>query len=124
MQWSPLSGSSGTGVDGSARKLAVYDDGSGEALYAGGLFPSAGGITANGMARWDGTRWSAMPGPSGTGVDGSVNELAVFADSGGEALYAGGRFATAGGVASFNIAKWSCPRELTTTPRSGATRLP
>jgi hypothetical protein len=52
------------------------------------------------VARWDGTNWSAL----GAGIAGTrVTALAV--DSMG-ALYAGGEFTNAGGVAAANIAKW------------------
>jgi hypothetical protein len=114
--WWPLSGPSGTGVAaegeiGTVSDLAVYDDGSGPALYVGGLFTTAGGLTANGIARWDGNSWSTLDGPSGTGVDdGSLSAyvaaLAVYDDGTGPALYAGGRFTTAGGVTVNHIARW------------------
>jgi len=86
--------------------LAAFDDGGGPALYAGGDFTSAGGVTANKIAKWDGSSWSTL----GTGVQGgsssSVSALAVFDDGSGPALYAAGRFTTAGGVSVNNIAKW------------------
>jgi|GEM_PF-3854306 len=77
--------------------LAVYDDGGGPALYAGGEFWEAGGVRVNGIARWDGREWSALSGPSGAGVNGEVYALAVVDDGGGPALYAGGSFTIAGG---------------------------
>jgi hypothetical protein len=94
--WSPL----GTGVSGSVRALTGFNDGPGQALYAGGAFTTAGGVTANRIAKWNGTAWS----PLGTGVNGTVNALTGF----GPALYTGGSFTTAGGVASGFIAKWGC----------------
>jgi hypothetical protein len=99
--WSAL----GSGVDGSfgVRALAVWDDGSGEALYAGGQISTAGGTPANRIAKWDGSTWSAL----GSGMDGfGVLALTVYDDGGGEALYAGGEFTTAGGTPASNIAKW------------------
>jgi hypothetical protein len=107
--WSALTGSSGTGVDWWAFDLEVFDDGTGPALYIGGLFNSAGGVTANGIARWDGTEWSVLSGPGGTGVGGAypnVRELEVFDDGTGPALYVAGRFDSAGGVTANNIARW------------------
>ena len=72
---------------------------SGTNLYAGGYFTTAGGVTANDIAKWDGSAWSAL----GSGMDGcDVNALAVS----GTNLYAGGDFTTAGGVTANNIAKW------------------
>ncbi len=106
--WSALSGPSGTGTDGGVWALAVYHDGSGSALYAGGTFATAGGVTVNGIAKWDGTAWSALSGPSGTGTPGGVYALAAYDDSTEMALYAGGGLYAAGGVPSSRIAKWSC----------------
>jgi len=107
-QWSPL----GSGMDGgsppddpSVLALLVFDDGSGPALYAGGNFTIAGGVSANFIAKWDGAEWL----PLGSGVDdlyASVRALTVFDDGNGPALYAGGTFTTAGGVAANRIAKW------------------
>jgi hypothetical protein len=100
--WSPL----GSGMDWSVRALAVFDDGGGEALFAGGAFTTAGGASANSVAKWDGTTWSPLgTGMSGTSA-GNVAALAVFDDGGGEALFAGGVFASAGGIAAKNVAKW------------------
>jgi hypothetical protein len=89
-------------VDGTIRAFASYDDGSGVALYAGGDFVTAGGVTANHIGRWNGTTWSAL----GSGIDGPVHALAVFDDGSGPALYAAGAFATAGGISARQIARW------------------
>jgi hypothetical protein len=82
--------------------LAVFDDGRGAALYAGGNFFSAGGVTVHCIARWDGTSWSALD----DGLSNAVQALAVYDDGGGSALYAGGYFALASGVPASCIAKW------------------
>lgn len=89
--WSPL----GTGADGQILALAV----SGPDVYAGGEFTTAGDVTVNYVARWNGSSWS----PLGAGMDGRVTALAVI----GSDLYAGGEFATAGGVAANHVAKWN-----------------
>ena len=98
--WSPL----GAGVSGgSVRAMAVFDDGSGPALYVGGFFTTAGGVQAIRIAKWDGTSWS----PLGAGVSGgSVRAMTVFDDGSGPALYAGGFFSMAGGTSARRIAKW------------------
>jgi hypothetical protein len=84
----------------------VFVAGCGPALYAGGLFTSAGGVASNGIAKWDGSRWSAL----GSGVSGGtypqVRSLAVYDDGNGPRLFAGGYFTVAGGVAVNRIAKW------------------
>ena len=100
--WSPL----GSGVPGlfAVRVLTVFDDGTGPALYVGGNFTQAGGVSANYIARWDGAALS----PLGTGMSSGVNELTVFDDGIGPALYAGGWFTAAGGVATSSIARRNC----------------
>jgi hypothetical protein len=93
----------GPGLDNNVIAAVVWDDGNGPALYVGGLFFSAGKYAANGIARWDGSEWSALDGPAGTGVNGSVFSLTVYDG----ALIAGGLFTQAGGVTSNNIARWN-----------------
>ena len=66
--------------------MTVFDDGSGPALYVGGNFTAVGGVTVNYIARWDGTAWSPLGGPSGIGTTGAVSALAVFDDGSGPAL--------------------------------------
>ena len=106
-QWSAL-GSGVSGESGSVRALCVFDDGNGAALYAGGKFTVAGSVTVNGIAKWDGSTWSAVgggmgPDPSGTRL---VRGLVVHDDGTGLALYATGQFASAGSVPALRIARW------------------
>jgi trimeric autotransporter adhesin len=68
----------------------------GNDMYVGGTFSAAGGVPAPGLAKWDGTNWSAM------GFAGVA--LAINTD--GTNLYVGGSFTNAGGVANTNFAKW------------------
>jgi hypothetical protein len=89
--WSSL----GSGVNGQIYALTVYD---GE-LIAGGHFTTAGGVSANYIARWNGSTWA----PLDSGMNAEVHALAVYQ---GE-LIAGGWFTTAGGVSVNNIAKWN-----------------
>ncbi len=97
--WSSL----GSGVDGmGVLALAVFDDGSGEALYVGKYYSGVGGTFWGGIVRWDGSAWSTV----GSGVDGYVTALEVFDDGGGAELYAGGSFSMAGGVSVENTARW------------------
>lgn len=67
-------------------------------LYVAGDFRTAGNVTANFIAKWDGTAWSAL----GTGMNGPVHALVWT----GSCLYVGGQFSTAGGISANNIAKW------------------
>ena len=50
----------GTGLDSYVASLCVFDSGSGPALYAGGNFTHAGGVSARGIAKWNGTSWYAL----------------------------------------------------------------
>jgi len=98
----------GTGVP-DVWSMCVFDDGSGSALYVGGHFISAGGVTLNNIAKWNGTNWSAL----GSGLSRNASALnamcqsmAVFDDGTGPALYVGGTFDHAGGVLADGMAKW------------------
>lgn len=105
--WQPL----GEGMNWEVRALAAYDDGSGggPALYAAGAFSTAGGVTAQSIARWNGTTWSSLGTGANNGVNNAINALAVVAngDGGGSSLYATGHFTVAGGVAAQFIARWN-----------------
>lgn len=70
---------------------------SGNDLYAGGDFTSAGGVAANRIARWDGSKWSAL----GSGMSGNVLALAIS----GNELYAGGNFTSAGEKTAAYVAR-------------------
>lgn len=100
--WSAL----GTGVAGSAARVAslcVFDDGAGDALYAGGSFTSAGGVPANRIARWDGSAWSGL----GSDAFVFVHALAAVDDGSGPALFAGGSPSFAAVVANASrIVRW------------------
>ena len=90
--WAPL----GSGMNADVYAL-IYD--SGGNLVAGGSFTSAGGVTANRIAQWNGSTWS----PLGSGMNGEIYALAT--DNNGN-LYAGGNFTSAGEVTATRIAKW------------------
>lgn len=89
-------------MNGVVHSLAVFDDGSGSALYAGGNFTTAGGSPAGGIARWNGSSWSSV----GGGTNGLVRSLVVHDDGNGPALFAGGGFSNAGGMSASKVAKW------------------
>lgn len=86
--------------------LETFDPGTGPILVIGGEFATQGGAPGDGIVGWDGTNWIQL-GSLGWGTgSGYVNALAAFNDGSGMALYAGGRFDTAGGVPVQNIARW------------------
>jgi hypothetical protein len=87
------------------------DDGDGPgppSLYVGGQFWYAGGVPADGLARWDGQTWSQGGGGLSTGNASHPNvySMVVYDDGRGPALHVGGSFYYAGGVAVQNIARW------------------
>jgi PKD repeat protein len=86
----------GTGVNNYVRALGEYNGN----IIVGGDFTTAGGTTANKIAKWNPTNqtWSAM----GTGMNDYVKSLAVY---NGE-LYVGGPFTIADGQTRNCIAKW------------------
>lgn len=93
--------------------LAVYNDGTGPALYAGGSFVEVGySVTANNIAKWNGSYWSRIgSGSIPAGTIGAVWALTTYADDPNDpnmvGLYVGGTFTQAGDVANANrIARW------------------
>lgn len=103
--WLPMLGQQ-PGLGGTALALTSARDGAGGAdtLYVGGAFTMAGGLPANGIAKWDGAAWT----PLGLGLSHSVYAVAMFDDGagGGPALFAAGQFTMAGGIDAYYIAKW------------------
>lgn len=113
--WSPVGGGL-TGTNPFVECLQVFDDGTGAALYAGGQFSTAGGQPAHAIVRWNGSTWSGL----GQGIDGfAVFSMTPFNDGSGTALYVGGEFSAAGGVAAPGLARWTrCPECTANCDRS------
>ena len=95
----------GDGTNGAISRLLVFDDGSGggPALFAGGGFTEAGHTQVNGLAKWNGTSWSAVGGGAPLmGID--------LGDGNGPALYASGGFVVAPDSSDAYLARWAtCP---------------
>ncbi|MBL9147372.1 MAG: hypothetical protein JNM94_01630 [Phycisphaerae bacterium] len=87
VSWSALGEGPGTDVN----SLAMFDDGDGPTLYAGG----------NGVWRWDGATWTSI------GLTTEVFSLVVHDDGTGPSLYAGGSFTTWNGTVYDGIARWT-----------------
>lgn len=113
--WSAVGG----GLNSRAQALLVFDeDGAGPgaaALYVGGYFSTAGGASANQVAKWDGSHWSAL----GSGPQMFVKALAA-ADLDGPGpnpsrLYAGGSVLSPGqpAVSVWSGTTWSALAGLT-----------
>ena len=100
-KWNNLTGTwtaLGTGIVGdntSIQAIAVV----GNKVYAGGTFTSIGGVSANNIAVWNGTTWSAM----GTGANATVRVIIARGDE----LYIGGDFTSAGGQVANRVARWN-----------------
>lgn len=94
--WTALEYNGVNGVNNAVRTLLL--DGAGD-LWLGGVFDTAGGITVDGIARWDGAAWSS----TGQGLDGAVYALVW---DGLDSFYAGGDFTHAGGVPANRVARW------------------
>lgn len=73
-------------------------------VYVLGLFSQINGITVNGIAKWNGTSWSALGSGIGPFING-VKTGSVVCD--GTNVYISGYFSTVGGVAANSVAKWN-----------------
>jgi len=95
--WSAL----GSGVTHFSGPYVDAIEVNGSDVYVGGFFDSAGGVVnTNGIARWNGSTWSAL----GTGINPGGAVFALVHS--GSVLYAGGNFTGAGGIGAGNIARW------------------
>jgi hypothetical protein len=100
-KWNGTSWSSlGSGIAWITYSLGHYNGD----LIAGGLFSDAGGVSASSIAKWNGTSWSALGSGIGPVPSGDKYVFALAEYNGG--LFAGGWYATAGGVVANSIARW------------------
>ena len=116
-EWSLLGNNASNGVNDSVLAVAIAPDGQ---VYAGGTFTTASGLTANRIARWDGTKWNALRNGIENGTNPqtlAVRTLAV--DTQGN-VYVGGEFTQVDGLAANYIARWS--DEVLPTSSRGASR--
>jgi trimeric autotransporter adhesin len=95
--------------------LKVHDDGSGSKLYVGGSFQNVGGAPATGVARWNGSTWSAV----GLLIEGNqpralVQDWAVHDAGNGPRLIAAGYFehARQRGLAAWDGTTWTPVADL------------
>lgn len=103
--WDTFAGGVGGMASGEVYAITVASNGT---VYAGGAFSSVGATNNfNHIASWNGTAWSKL----GQGLIGAdfwswppVSDLVIDAQGG---LYAGGGFATAGGIAAKRLARWN-----------------
>ena len=117
--WSAVGTGNGNGLSGPVTVLLT----NGTDLYAGGGFTSAslpgGAVSANNLAKWNGSQWSGIGTAGGNGVNFRVNALVSL----GNDLYVGGFFSVAnvGGpaIAANNLVKWNGSIWNAIQPRTG-----
>ncbi|MBJ6110177.1 T9SS type A sorting domain-containing protein [Hymenobacter sp. BT523] len=80
---------------------AVVTDGQGN-VYIGGDFTAVGSVVAYGVAKWNGTAWSAL-----SSVYNGVKEVRALALDSRGTLYAGGLFQYSGARTVNYVAKWN-----------------
>ena len=101
--WSSLgSGMSGSGWPATAVRCLVALAGGN--LVAGGVFTTAGGVSADNIARWDGAGWAALGGMIALGLDPGVHALTTLPNGD---LVAGGGLMSAGIEHATNVARWN-----------------
>ncbi|MBF9143303.1 T9SS type A sorting domain-containing protein [Hymenobacter properus] len=99
--WSSLGTGAANGTDSEVVALAVAGNGD---VYASGFFSLAGGIPANGLAKWNGTAWGPLSPAAGNDLDGFASALAIAPNGD---LYVGGAISRAGAVPVNNVARWN-----------------
>lgn len=92
--WSALA----PGIAGSNDSIFDLAIDEGNNLYACGLFTTIGGISANYIAKWNGSSWSALPL--------QVNDWVLTINYKNGKLYAGGYFTQAGSLSVSHFAVW------------------
>jgi len=102
-RFSALGSGAGNGLGGDIYASVYALSLSGNDLYVGGDFISAGGQPARNVARWNGQSWSALGSDETNGVTGVVFDLLAR----GSEVYVGGSFDRAGGQSANLVARWN-----------------
>jgi hypothetical protein len=112
--WRPLGKGLSGGINGQGKvSVQAWDDGSGSALYAFGIFSEAGGQPCKYVAKWDGQAWSCLP----NGPDWLVHSIAGITFEDGPRLFVSGQFNFADNYPTPGLAEWvpcaaDCPADL------------
>ena len=93
----------GSGTNGTVAEIAVDNQ---NKVYVAGGFESAGGLPVKNIALWSNGSWSSLA-DSGTGDNGTNNEIRALAVDENNLLYVGGNFDVAGGKSALRIATWN-----------------
>ena len=107
-RWSRLG--TGVGNDNNGDQVASLAT-AGNVLYAGGLFSSAGGAAATGVAQWNlqTPGWSALGSGLSCVSDDCTGDYANAVDAAPAGIYVAGNFGVAGVQGSGNFALWAPP---------------
>jgi hypothetical protein len=89
---SGLTSTSGSATLAAVYDLYVYDDGSGEKLYAAGDFEQSAGKPVSYIVAWDGVSWSPVGGEIPRVFLNEASQVIAWDDGSGETLYLGGVF--------------------------------
>jgi hypothetical protein len=111
--WHVVSGGIAGTVGVHVWSLNVFNDGTGDALYAGGNFSTVSSFTIRNVAKWNGTTWSVV---GASNLNGGVYALTTSQRDGGQ--YVGGTFTTAGTPSANRIVRWG--RNLPFSPQNAA----
>ena len=96
VEWKEMSG----GATGAVGEFSHMRNGG---LLVGGIFGSADGTILNGVALWKNGEWKSLDrGVSGLGRAG----VSAFTEAEDGSIFIGGHFSEAGGIRSYNIARW------------------
>lgn len=112
LQWTALADFAGPSWGVRALGAADFGAQGGHVLFAGGGFTAVSAaslptpLTTRGLALFDGATWSAAHGSLANGLDNNAKAFVRFDDGRGEALYVGGDFTDAGGVAAHRVVRW------------------
>ena len=93
----------GSGTNGTVAEIVVDNQ---NKVYVAGGFESAGGKPVKNIALWSNGSWSSLT-DSGTGDNGTNNEIRALAIDEKNLLYVGGNFDVAGGKSALRIATWN-----------------
>jgi len=106
--WNSLSSGLTGGFVPYVQSISVLNniDCTGNSLYVGGRFSTAGGVPCNNVAFYDGTNWS----PVGTALNNGVNNIVFDVEytylNFSANLYVAGAFNQAGGIQASRLAVW------------------
>lgn len=96
-KWEPI----GPGIDGGDGVLGPILI-SGNEIFVGGRFKTAGDATVNHITYWDGTKWNDMDG----GINNQNASISTIVDAGNGHIYITGSFDTVGKVRTPYFAVW------------------